>query len=32
LRGNPAWLDPGLPESAPAAEQLAEVEARRQRH
>jgi len=32
LRGNPAWLEPGLSEPAPAAEQLAEAVTRAQRH
>jgi hypothetical protein len=32
LRGNPAWLDPELPETSPLAEQLAGAKARVQRH
>ncbi len=32
LRGNPAWLEPGLPETTPATEQLAGAKARAQRH
>jgi hypothetical protein len=32
LRGNPAWLEPSLPESAPAAELVAEGQPKAQRH
>jgi hypothetical protein len=32
LRGNPAWIEPGLPEPASAAEQLANAKARAERH
>ncbi len=32
LRGNPAWVEPGLPETTPPAEQWAAAQARAQRH
>lgn len=31
-RGNPAWLEPGAPDTAPGAEQVADAPARSQRH
>ncbi|HEY0466220.1 MAG TPA: hypothetical protein VGC79_18545 [Polyangiaceae bacterium] len=32
LRGKPAWLEPGLPETTPAAPQLADAKPRAERH